>query len=87
MIDTLSDTVGYGSLESKQRVATKRGRGREGVELGLEGERGVEEERGEAEDLPSEPVEKHTGRRGGPAAPKTELRNSGPQFAQQKESQ
>ena len=63
-----------------------RGEG-EGVELGLEGERGVEEERGEAEDLPSEPVEKHTGRRGGPAAPKTELRNSGPQFAQQKESQ
>ena len=46
MTDTLPDTVGYGSLESKQRVATKRGRGREGVELGLEGERGVEEERG-----------------------------------------
>ena len=65
MTGILPDTAGFGRVASKQEVASQGGGGRDGWKVHWEGERGVEEqERAGAEDLPSEPVEKHNG---GPA--------------------
>ena len=73
MTGILPDTAGFGRVASKQEVASQGGGGRDGWKVHWEGERGVEEEeRAGAEDLPSEPVEKHNG---GPACT-TEFRNS-----------